>query len=580
MVSENKEKEEIMPIQIDQINRSLKAIESFSLKPLHYLQVVGQGEQQHLEVVQKNWLGRILMWLGLTCACMKNVAKFIETHANELFSHAKECNPSSLKVLKEKISRSRHLKKSTVDRINAIAEHHAPIAPVPTQVKTPDSPVKQPVSSADLAAARVKSLTDLQNTIRNYKKKTLNKGQDQGVPLSPSVPVVPFGQPPEISTTLLLQEYRKAVSEGLQAVDDFFGKYIDVLQASVVPQNGPRFAHRMGVIINEMTPGDIARFVEDTTQVDIFRIRDEIVYCPHPRLMGALGLMSEDQILAFIETIAKSTKWDLVYLRDAFLKISFALPKSQDNKYIEFLVSQPRFFMTNILQVSPIPSATDALEKAIEEAEFIADAKLSAHYVHYIINNPIYPDTLKLQEFIELKCLANNEGSLIKSHPFLKQKEYLKNGSQPFLATLSKKDQRQLGMVLVQKCPTKIWEDSLLIKNLLDDISFAGQLIGCVNDDNIRNTLISRCKNIKILEQLSQDAETFTPSLSRKCIADQIYHLKVENAQAAEANRNELRMKARLSANMGHLNIPVHSPIKSPNTPAKILLANSPRRNH
>lgn len=59
------------------IQESLEAIKRYNPSSSLYLRVVGEGAEQRLEVVQKNWFGRLLMWLGFTSACMSNVVRYV-----------------------------------------------------------------------------------------------------------------------------------------------------------------------------------------------------------------------------------------------------------------------------------------------------------------------------------------------------------------------------------------------------------------------------------------------------------------------------------------------------------------------
>jgi hypothetical protein len=47
------------------------------------LEVVGSGNEQHLEAKKKNWLGRIWMWLGFSNASMKKVMSYLEYQVQE-----------------------------------------------------------------------------------------------------------------------------------------------------------------------------------------------------------------------------------------------------------------------------------------------------------------------------------------------------------------------------------------------------------------------------------------------------------------------------------------------------------------
>jgi hypothetical protein len=61
----------------------LKAINNFNDKKHIYLEVVGSGEGQHLEAREKQWFGRLWMWLGFSNASMNKVMKYLVTHCNE-----------------------------------------------------------------------------------------------------------------------------------------------------------------------------------------------------------------------------------------------------------------------------------------------------------------------------------------------------------------------------------------------------------------------------------------------------------------------------------------------------------------
>lgn len=110
------------------LSDSIAAIERYSPKNNVYLRVVGEGENVRLEAVTKCWLGRILMWLGLTSACMTKVANFIACNMDGLcktwFENAQKIskNRNSLGDLVSRVSLydSKHPKNITSQTLHIV----------------------------------------------------------------------------------------------------------------------------------------------------------------------------------------------------------------------------------------------------------------------------------------------------------------------------------------------------------------------------------------------------------------------------------------------------------------------------
>lgn len=541
------------------IDSSLLAIQQVTSQPKFYLEVVGKGQDQQIVAVKKSWLGRILMWLGLTSACMKTVANFFHAHFETLYQNGSSQNKSSLSAFAGKITRynNRHSNKlqGIVDHINHVivkktqaganaSTPHVPnsqfaISPVPPHVAATSVTPAKSVGSGTSVIPKQNSLEILKKTLKSYKKATVRGINAYPMPKSPHIHP---GQSPEITKDQLKEEYQFANSESdLNAMNRFLKTYIDDLNADVRHYRGPRFAFRMGVIMDIMSNDDIRRFAQDASEVDIFQIRQATVHCPHARFIGAVGLMSYDQLSSLIETISTSDKWDLVYLRDAYLKISNMIPKgSSDNKFLELIVRQPKFIETNVRQTSCVPSSQNKTERAWEEAEFIMDERLSACYVHTIIN-----EHDKLTDFINFRCHPQDEGSLIKAHSFISGNRSATNN---FISHLSKKDMLELGMFLVKNFHVDYWKDSLLLKELLLDKNTSNKIFLSACDAVTAMILVGMCNSIESLVSYA------TSSNVDKTVLDaaqrQITKLKtvMDNQKAQEAQELALaqeRLKER-----------------------------------
>lgn len=81
------------------IDKSLRAIQRYNPEDHLYLKVEGNGDRQYLMEVKVNWLGRILMWLGLGNACMKRVAEYMVKHFAPLCQKASYIDLKNLKTL-------------------------------------------------------------------------------------------------------------------------------------------------------------------------------------------------------------------------------------------------------------------------------------------------------------------------------------------------------------------------------------------------------------------------------------------------------------------------------------------------
>lgn len=133
---------------MDRIDESIAAIEKYKPSSNVYLRVVGEGENQRLEAVTKCWLGRILMWLGLTSACMTKVANFIACNIEGLcktwFDNAQKIskNQNCLGELVSRVSRydAKHPKNIT-SQTNHIVRIYA------EWMSTLNKPASKPVLS-------------------------------------------------------------------------------------------------------------------------------------------------------------------------------------------------------------------------------------------------------------------------------------------------------------------------------------------------------------------------------------------------------------------------------------------------
>lgn len=63
-----------------------EAINSFDTTKNIYLTVVGQGEEAHLGIAKRNWLGRLWMMLGFSDSSLEKVAKYIDSRAQALIT--------------------------------------------------------------------------------------------------------------------------------------------------------------------------------------------------------------------------------------------------------------------------------------------------------------------------------------------------------------------------------------------------------------------------------------------------------------------------------------------------------------
>lgn len=66
------------------LDQSAQAIGIYNPRAGSYLCVVGNGSEQRLVAVQKNWFGRLLMWLGCGGACMAKVARYVADNIKAL----------------------------------------------------------------------------------------------------------------------------------------------------------------------------------------------------------------------------------------------------------------------------------------------------------------------------------------------------------------------------------------------------------------------------------------------------------------------------------------------------------------
>lgn len=135
------------------IEKSLEAIQFCNPKDRLYLQVTGQGTEQHLEIVKKNWFGRLLMWLGFTSTCMKKVAKYVAENISALCIQSPD-NRISLKELAGKITkysvRHKGLVNLMASSVNSVLKNYVLLS-VPKLQKPTLASIAAPATSSPLA---------------------------------------------------------------------------------------------------------------------------------------------------------------------------------------------------------------------------------------------------------------------------------------------------------------------------------------------------------------------------------------------------------------------------------------------
>lgn len=579
-------------MSLQAINDSIRAIQDCNPKDHKYLKVVGSGAGQHLEVVQKNWFGRLLMWLGCTNACMKKVIHFVGGHISTLTLAAGKNDDAKLKLiaLVGKITKynDKHGKPkkfaSVVDHIKKVSARlgktaqqkplsvntslsSSPLKPLNTMSSPESSPPLSPMSPGtdpvgmgvlspsaqvpiDAVKNKRKSSKLLQCVLRKYKRSDRHDSELVATPSSPmpNPPFVKPGNAPEMSEKQVLNLLKNGRAN-VVTMNRFFLHHLDSLKPETELFNGPVFAFRMGVVVSSLTCDEIAKFVDqDPTVVDVFCFTEGSVFCAHSRLVGAIGLMNEEQMKRLIQTIATSKNWSLEFRRDAFLKITNILPQGKANdKIIDFIVAQDCFKETIINQIPKIPISGHADERACEEGEFVSDERLAAHYLKSLLIGDNQPDRLAaLMEFVKNRCSPDSKGSLINSHDFVCLLTREKN---KFLSYLSTEDKALFASFLLNECEEKVWIKSMLVKEIVDDDEQIGELFEVSSKDSVRMHLIKLCENIESLKVVRSTCDSqFHAAIDARMKVLEAKKAEAQAKEEEEMRKVEAQIKARRDA--------------------------------
>lgn len=139
----------------------ISAIQNMNPKEHFYLQVVGQGADQHLCVIHRNWFGRLWMKLGFSSSSMEKVSQYILNHEEDF----DELDPSSFcnfTLLREKLEHYslNHLNsKSVAQSLNII-----------TIKELDEFNVKIEIESPPRQTPTIKRKLDIKNFINQFEQ--------------------------------------------------------------------------------------------------------------------------------------------------------------------------------------------------------------------------------------------------------------------------------------------------------------------------------------------------------------------------------------------------------------------------
>lgn len=439
------------------ITSSLKAIQNYSPSSRNYLKVVGIGSKQHLEAVQINWFGRLLMWLGFTNSCMKKVIRYVADNIEHLRQHGQD-QLGSLNVLAGRMAAydNRHCNRQygLVIKIKKAMARAIPVSkpltidPTPPSLPEETKPVGKP-GKPPIVNVPLPSLLP-----------------QPPAPSQPPAPAPSPSTPPPPSKTVVKPQFANIVDEYAYCRNDPQAVY------DLLAKHGNDEA-QFKKLIEAISPDDITQqsplknakhfdFFDLTSDDKNFRIKPGVV----------VRLMSKEQLIRVIDGYFVEewgTAVDDSLIRFMRTVIAHRSPVEQ-NELIARIVQSKVF-----ASLDYIASHSSSLQNT-----------LKTHYlVHLAKTNPQDIQD-KLKQFFNKACDGTSATV-----------EFLKSNS---IEALSSAQKAMIAQALIQNLDLYLWKDLKMVTVLANDVQYAKMLFESADGLLALNHLLSECKNIKALE--------------------------------------------------------------------------------
>lgn len=491
---------------MNRIEDSVRAIQNFQQVKGRFLRVVGQGSSQHLEAVNLNWFGRLLMWLGCSNASMVKVAKFVAQHI-DAFCSSKNANIQNDKnafghlIVKMQKFDKRHPHKITslIQKIGLVYGQHRLVAPIslPTVPAAPISGAKlslAPVNeapkgaSSGLVAILSPGTTPLPSPTNSAPPSPLLPSSPPLSPLPPVpiLPLLPVALPPPPPVDPGIQE---AVDK-FNAVRGHIGKVKGLLQGkcnddvpnALLEMNAVRallrgcenYPERFAAVIKEMTPDeielyvafDVADFCKTYSPIRLLKLNDIHAIYQSIFSITSTEMFKQKNILKLavekmsIEQLKKCIVAIIVYggkkrVENGFYNVVHLILqcRTKDEQRIlgHEILKQPNYH-TKLALDSTRWEYADA-----DNPRLVIDTFLAELHLENILKDPTVDDEA-IQDFIRP---IHGDYNNIHKHSILQNRS--------FLDRLSTEEQDRLGACLVKDAGsyTDRISGAILIKDIL-----------------------------------------------------------------------------------------------------------------